>query len=84
MRESLKNKYNNKINMNLLQIVDGCRGGETWSLMVMCGLFVSKMGKRKNRIVSRDCAMAAGEFAVNKMWILMASTTGEPLANGDE
>ena len=40
-------KKNYKINTNLLQIVVGCRWGESWPLMVVCGHFMSKMGQRK-------------------------------------
>ena len=37
----------NKIDTNLLQIVVGCRCGESWPLVVVCGRFESKMGQRK-------------------------------------
>ena len=55
--------------------------------MVMCcllGILVSKIGQRKNRDVSRDCAVVEQEIMVNKVLVLTASATGEPSANGDK
>ena len=51
--------------------------GDVWPYHV-------KNGPKKNHDVSRDCTVAEGEFAINNMWVFMASAAGEPSTDGDE
>ena len=69
----------NKINMNLLQFVVGCRCRESWPLCGGVWLFCVKYGPKKNHIVWRDCGVPEGEFTMNKMWILLSQERFQPM-----
>ena len=55
--------------------------GHSWQWR---GLFVSKTDRRKNGDAWRNSAVVEGGIEVSKMCIVMASTIGEPLGDGDK